>query len=25
VTLQNLAFGVPVANEEFRLPRYNQR
>ena len=25
VTLQNLAFGVPVANEEFRLPRYNQQ
>ena len=25
VTLQNLAFGVPVANEEFRLPDYNQR
>ena len=25
VTLQNLAFGVPVANEEFRLPVYNQR
>ena len=25
VTLQNLAFGVPVANEEFRLPDYKQR
>jgi outer membrane lipoprotein-sorting protein len=25
VTLQNLAFGVPVANEEFRLPDYNQQ
>ena len=25
VTLQNLAFGVPVANEEFRLPGYKQR
>lgn len=25
VTLQNLAFGVPVMNEEFRLPNYNQQ
>ena len=25
LTLQNLAFGVPVANAEFRLPIYNQQ
>ena len=25
VTLQNMVFGVPVANEEFRLPLYDQQ